>query len=146
MLVKDILKCKQKGLVTATPNMTIRQAMELLIKNRISSLPVEDDDGKLIGIISDKDIFRKIYETRGDYRVFTVGQLMTTDLIIGLPEDELSYIAGLMTHNRIRHIPIVEKDRLIGIISVGDIVKTQMENMEVENRYLKQYLSGSYHP
>ncbi|MDD3733226.1 MAG: CBS domain-containing protein [candidate division Zixibacteria bacterium] len=146
MLVKDILKCKQKGLVTAIPNMTIRQAMELLIKNRISSLPVEDDDGKLIGIISDKDIFRKIFETRGDYRVFTVGQLMTTDLIVGLPDDELSYIAGLMTHNRIRHIPIVEKDRLIGIISVGDIVKTQMENMEVENRYLKQYLSGSYHP
>lgn len=146
MLVKDVLKCKQKGLVTATQNMTIRQAMELLIKNRISSLPVEDDDGKLIGIISDKDIFRKIFETRGDYRVFMVSQLMTTNLIVGLPEDELSYIAGLMTHNRIRHIPIVEKDRLIGIISVGDIVKTQMENMEVENRYLKQYLSGSYHP
>jgi len=144
MIVKDILKCKQKELVTALPTTTIRQAMELLIENKISSLPVVDENQKLVGIISDKDIFKKIYKTEGDYRIFTVGQLMTTNLIVGLAEDELPYIAGLMTNNRIRHIPIVEQDRIIGIISVGDIVKTQMEHIKIENRYLKQYLNGSY--
>ena len=144
MLVKDILKCKQKELITALPATTIKQAMELLIDNRISSLPVVDENHKLVGIISDKDIFKKIYETEGDYRVFTVGQLMTTDLIVGLADDELPYIAGLMTNNRIRHIPIVEQDGIIGIISVGDIVKTQMEHIKIENRYLKQYLSNTY--
>ena len=144
MLVKDVLICKQRELITAQPATTIRQAMQLLIDNKISSLPVVDDNHKLVGIISDKDIFKKIYETEADYRVFTVGQMMTTELIVGLAEDELAYIAGLMTNNRIRHIPIVEQDRIIGIISVGDIVKTQMEHIKIENRYLKQYLNGSY--
>ncbi|MBN1211406.1 MAG: CBS domain-containing protein [candidate division Zixibacteria bacterium] len=144
MLVKDILKGKQKELVTALPNTPVRQAMQLLIDNKISSLPVVDENRKLVGIISDKDIFKKIFETEGDYWVFTVGQLMTTNLIVGLAEDELSYIAALMTNNRIRHIPIVEQNRIIGIISVGDIVKTQMEHIKIENRYLKQYLNGSY--
>ena len=144
MLVKDVLICKQKELVTALPTTSIRQAMQLLIDNKISSLPVVDENQKLVGIISDKDIFKKIYGTEGDYRIFTVGQLMTTNLIVGLAEDELPYLAGLMTNNRIRHIPIVERDRIIGIISVGDIVKTQMEHIKIENRYLKQYLNGAY--
>ena len=144
MLVKDVLICKQRELITAQPATTIKQAMQLLIDNKISSLPVVDENQKLVGIISDKDIFKKIHETEADYRVFTVGQMMTTELIVGLAEDELSYIAGLMTNNRIRHIPIVEQDRIIGIISVGDIIKTQMEHIKIENRYLKQYLSGSY--
>ena len=144
MLVKDVLICKQKELVTALPTTTIRQAMQLLIDNKISSLPVVDENQKLVGIISDKDIFKKIYGTEGDYRIFTVGQLMTTNLIVGLAEDELPYLAGLMTNNRIRHIPIVERDRIIGIISVGDLVKTQMEHIKIENRYLKQYLNGAY--
>ena len=144
MLVKDVLKSKQKKLVTANPKMTISQAMELLISNKISSLPVVDEKGELVGIISDKDIFKKIYETEGDYRVFTVAQLMTTELIVGVVDDDLTYIAGLMTNNRIRHIPIMEKDKIIGIVSVGDIVKTQMEHIKIENRYLRQYLSGSH--
>ncbi|MFZ5981734.1 MAG: CBS domain-containing protein, partial [Candidatus Zixiibacteriota bacterium] len=85
-----------------------------------------------------------IYETPIDFRVFKVGQLMTTDVIVGLLEDELAYIAGLMTNNRIRHIPVVDKNHLIGIVSVGDIVKTQMEHIEIENRYLREYLSSGY--
>jgi len=144
MLVKEILNSKQKKVVTATAETSIKTAMKLLLTNRISSLPVVDGSQQLVGIISDKDIFKKIYESPVDYRVFNVGQLMTVDVIVGIPEDELSYIAGLMTNNRIRHIPIVDKKQLIGIVSVGDIVKTQMEHIEIENRYLKQYLASSY--
>ena len=144
MLVKDILNCKQKSVVTATTDTTIKAAMELLLTNRISCLPVVDENRQLVGIISDKDIFKKVYETPVDYRVFKVGQLMTVDVIVGLPDDELAYIAGLMTNNRIRHIPILDKDMIIGIVSVGDIVKTQMEHIEIENRYLREYLASGY--
>ena len=144
MLVKEILNNKQKKVVTATAETSVKTAMELLLTNRISCLPVVDDSQQLVGIISDKDIFKKVYETPVDYRDIKVDQLMTVDVIVGLPGDEMSYIAGLMTNNRIRHIPIVEKNQLLGIVSVGDIVKTQMEHIEIENRYLKQYLASSY--
>lgn len=141
MTIKDILNRK---VITISPTQSLPEAMSVLIDNRISCLPVVEPDGKLIGILSDKDIFRKVHETSGAYHEITVGTSMTTDLIIGVPTDEVSYIAGVMTKNRIRHVPICDKGRMIGLVSIGDIVKTQMENITVENRYLKQYITGNY--
>jgi len=69
---------------------------------------------------------------------------MTSELLVGLPTDEISYIAAIMTNNRIRHIPIMDGKNLIGLLSVGDIVKTLMANIETENRYLRQYIDGTY--
>ena len=73
-----------------------------------------------------------------------VSEIMTSDLIIGLESDEIDYIAAIMTKNRIRHIPIVDSDRLVGLVSVGDVVKSRLEHIEIENRYLKQYIDGTY--
>ena len=144
MLVKDLLQSKSKKLVTATASTRLKDAMESLISNKISCLPVIDDNNRLIGIISDKDIFRRAYEKPGSFQEENVGDVMTTNLIVGIVDDELAYIAGIMTENRIRHVPIVERDHIIGLLSVGDIVKTQMENIKVENRYLWQYIEGTY--
>jgi len=69
---------------------------------------------------------------------------MSRDLIVGLPDDDISYISGVMTQNRSRHIPVVEKDKLIGLVSLGDIVKTQMDKIKIENRYLKDYVHSKY--
>ncbi|MCB2202030.1 CBS domain-containing protein [bacterium] len=143
MLVKDLLRQKDKSLITTTPETPLETAMGLLVDNRISCLPVLNG-GKLIGIVSDKDIFRVVYETKERYRDHTVADFMTSELIVGVPDDSVGYIAGLMTQNRIRHIPILEGDSLIGLLSVGDIVKTQMEDIRIENRYLKDFIQGSY--
>jgi len=144
MQVKDILKTKDRDVVTASAGTPVPEAMKALISNKISCLPVVSDDRELKGIISDKDIFRKIHEDPEGFRDSTVGDLMTRDVIVGLLEDEIAYIAGVMTNNRIRHVPIVENSKLKGLVSVGDIVKTQMEKIEIENRYLKQYIGGDY--
>jgi len=144
MLVKDVLKLKQRDTVTAHRRMSVREAMDLLIANKISCLPVVHDSQELEGIISDKDIFRHIHRNPKDFAASTVGDLMTTDVIVGLADDDLGYIAGIMTNNRIRHVPIVDNSRLIGLVSVGDVVKTQMESIKIENRYLKQYIGGDY--
>ncbi|MBD3402471.1 CBS domain-containing protein [candidate division GN15 bacterium] len=144
MLVKDLLRQKDRRLVTTTAGTDLETAMGQLIDNRISCLPVLDDTGKLIAIISDKDIFRAVYESKEQFRELTVGDEMTRDLIVGVGDDSISYIAGLMTNNRIRHIPIVEGDALVGLLSVGDIVKTQMEDIKIENRYLKDFIQGTY--
>lgn len=141
MTIQDILN---KKVITAKPSQTLSEAMTLLLKHKISCLPVLEDDGKLVGIISDKDIFKKVHETNGRHQDVPVKESMSTDLIIGLPTDEVSYIASVMTENRIRHVPICDESGMVGLVSIGDIVKTQMEKIKVENRYLKEYIHGKY--
>ena len=144
MLVKDLLKNKKREVVTATPAMTVPKAMDLLIANQISCLPVIGNSGKLEGIVSDRDFFRAVHKDNHGFTKLKVADLMTTKVMIGVPDDDIQYIGGVMTQNRIRHIPIVEENKLVGLISVGDVVKTHLEEVEVENRYLKTYISGSY--
>lgn len=145
MTVLELLHSKQKrDVVTATPSTKIHLAMDLLIRNRVSCLPVLNDASELVGIISDKDIFRKAYADCSNFSDMTVGELMTAQVIVGLESDDVGYIAGVMTNNRIRHVPIVDGNCLVGLVSIGDVVKTQMTNIEVENRYLWQYINGSY--
>lgn len=144
MKVKDILSGKNRGVVTTTPETHVGEAMGILIQHKISCLPVLDQKNQLVGIVSDKDIFRRIHSSAADFKSCPIGDIMTTNLIIGVPDDEVSYVAGLMTENRIRHIPILEGQQLKGLVSVGDIVKTQMLETKIENRYLKQYIEGSY--
>lgn len=142
MLVKDVLSGKR--VIAVTRSTPTRQAMQLLIEHRISCLPVLDEKQELIGIISDKDIFRLLYENADSAGDSVVGDFMSTNLIVGLPTDEIEYIATIMTNNRIRHVPIVNGRTIIGLLSVGDIVKTQIEGYVAENRYLRQYIDGSY--
>lgn len=140
MLVKTMLEKKPKDVITAAGATTIDEAMDLLIKNQIGCLPVVDNDKKLIGIISDKDIFEKIHQTKGKYQGLKVEDLMKTELIVGLPDDDIDYIGGLMEKNYIRHVPIVDGDLVIGMISLRDIHKTFVKNKEIENRYLMDML------
>jgi CBS domain-containing protein len=140
MLVKGILESKSQKLITAEPSTTLEKAMEMLILNKIGCLPVLGDDDKLLGIVSDKDIFEKIYETKGEYQSLKLEHVMSADPIVGLPTDEIDYISGIMDKNWIRHVPIVESDKLIGIVSQRDIHRTYVRNKEVENRYLMDML------
>jgi CBS domain-containing protein len=144
MLVKDFLQGNPHQLITARESTSVHEAMALLINNKISCLPVVNDDAELIGIISEKDIFRAAHKSPSDFTKAKVADLMTSDLIVGLAEDECDYIAGVMTQNRIRHVPIVKEKRLIGLVSVGDIVKSQLTSIKIENRYLKQYIHDQY--
>ena len=144
MEVKDFLKNGPRRIITAREDTPVPEAMALLIDNRISCLPVVNDATELVGIISDKDIFRATFENPLGFTKTVVGSLMTTDLIVGLTSDKFDYIAGVMTKNRIRHVPIVENKRLVGLLSLGDIVKSHLSNMEIENRYLKKYIEDSY--
>jgi len=139
MLVKGLLATKPTEIITTTASTSIHKAMELLITNEIGCLPVIDGSN-LVGIISDKDIFKKIFETKGDYHSLKVQDVITTEVIVGLPDDEIEYVTGIMEKNHIRHMPIVVDGNMIGILSLRDIVKTQAANAAVENRYLMDML------
>lgn len=142
MKVADLLKDKGKSVITVTPDEPVFSAMGKLIENQIGSLVVIDAEKKLVGIISERDIMRAAYSDFDTLKSKKVSQLMSTNIIIAIPEDDIDYIMGIMTQNRIRHVPIVTKDGIIGIISIGDIVKYQLEEFQVKNRYLEEYMYG----
>jgi len=145
MKVREILNKKSKGEVTTiSPEALLGSAMTILIEKKISCLPVLDEDKSLKGIVSDKDIFHCVHAHPKDFAQKTVASVMTTDLIVGVQDDLVDYVAGLMTNNRIRHIPIMDGSVLVGLVSVGDVVKARISDMQVENRYLKQYIIGDY--
>lgn len=142
MRVRDILQTKGTDTVTIHPERSLRRSMGIMIDNHIGALPVVTDDGGLVGIITERDLFRYCFHNQGLDEDATVADVMTTELIVGVPDDDLDYIAQVITKNRIRHLPIVNDGQLCGIISVGDVIKHRMKDISVTNRYLMEYING----
>jgi CBS domain-containing protein len=141
MKVKDILQHKGAEVYTINPDATMQQVMEALIKHRIGSLVICKDNGDVLGIITERDVLRECTQHGEQVKSTRVREVMTTKLIVGTPDDDVQYVMGIMTHNRVRHLPIIVGHRLLGLISIGDVVKAQLEATEFENRYLREYLS-----
>jgi len=144
MKVKDILKDKGPEVVTIHDEKMVYEAMEVLVKHRIGSLLALDQAGAIVGILTERDILNVSYTKYEVLKSTPVKEVMTTDLCIGEPEDELDAVENLMTENRIRHLPILDQQRLVGIISLGDVVKHQKKAGEFENRHLKDYIDSKY--
>jgi CBS domain-containing protein len=143
MKIKDILD-SGRGIITIGVNETVALALKALLDNRISCLPVLDSDGKIMGIISERDIVREVHANPGSLNTRRVGDAMTKDILIGLEEDDLDYIMNIMSKNNIRHMPIMSGHALTGIVSIRDVVRGLMHKVEAENRYLKDYIEGKY--
>jgi CBS domain-containing protein len=143
MKIKDILK-GSRDVITIGFQEKVSAALSRLMENKISSLPVLDDNGKVMGIISERDILREVHKDPACLDKMYVGDAMTKDILIGLVDDDLDYIMNIMSRNNIRHMPIMSKQSLSGIISIRDVVKGLMHKVEAENRYLKDYIEGKY--
>jgi CBS domain-containing protein len=126
MKINSILTRKGSEIITIRPERTISDAVALLAKHNIGALVVVDAAGTLKGIISERDIIRKAAEAQ-DIFSLPVGDVMTKRVIVGVPEDDVISVAHTMTERRFRHLPIVDDDRLVGIISSGDILKAQRD-------------------
>jgi CBS domain-containing protein len=145
MRVSDVLKVKGSGVNTITFHSTIRQALQNITENKVGSLVVVDESQCPIGIITERDIVRLVYEKGvSDWQKIAVNEVMTKNIIVGFPDDDVEYIMQLMTSNRIRHVPILKDNKLAGIISIGDVVKSLLKDVKAENRYLSDYISGKY--
>ena len=144
MNAANILNRKGRTVITVSPDASVREAMRVLIKHAIGSLVVLDRAREVIGIITERDIFRLTYEHAGKIMDIPVSAVMTTDLMVALPTDSLDYLKAMITENRIRHIPVMDEWRLVGIISIGDIIREEVSEAAVENRYLKDYIAGVY--
>ena len=126
MSIAHLLAGKGRGVVTIQPEDSIRQALGLLAQHNIGALIVVDSRQQPVGILSERDIVREAARNEG---VFTqpVSALMTRNVIIGAPQDDVQAVAHTMTERRIRHVPVMDQGALVGIVSIGDLVKAQRD-------------------
>lgn len=141
MKIRDILRTKGHDVVTSTPDQLVLAAMRVLVKHNIGSVVVVEG-GEVRGILTERDVLRLGAKDPEKLSTTKVGDVMTTNLVIGVPDDDLEYVMGVMSRNRIRHLPVLEDERLVGILSIGDVVNACQKNAETENRYLKDYIQG----
>ena len=144
MKAKDILAVKGSRVITIHQDNFLMEAITLFFINKVGSLIVVDQYDDIKGILAPNDILKAIYTDLENIRQAKVSQYMSTNLIIAKLEDKIDYIQAIMTENRVRHIPILEKGKLHGLVSIGDIVKAQLKEMDVEIQYLKEYIEGKY--
>ncbi len=144
MKVKRILAGKSSEVITIKPAQTLQEASQLLTEYNIGAVLVVNDNGEPLGILSERDIVRKLATLGRDSVTVKVSEAMTSDLIIAVPEDDLSYVMNTMTEKHIRHLPVMQDQKLAGIISIGDVVKAQRDHFAGEARTLQQYIDGGY--
>jgi CBS domain-containing protein len=132
MNIANLLARKGPRVVTVQPEQTIRQALKLLAEHNIGALVVVDGSARPVGILSERDVVRAASRDEASVFGLTVSSIMTRDVIVGVPQDDLASAGSTMTERRIRHLPVVEKNRLVGIISIGDIVKAQRDQYQGE--------------
>lgn len=151
MRLKDILRQKGGDVVTIESDRTVHDAICRLNEHKIGALVVTGEGGEIAGIITERDILHQCGErclrvnesfAEDEGCPAMVRDVMTADLVIALPDDALDYAMGIMTKNRIRHLPVLEGGKLVGMVSIGDLVKASLEETEYENRQLKDYIYG----
>ena len=142
MKVQDILDVKGSQVHSIDADRTVLDAVALLVEHRIGALLVRDDRGAIAGIISERDVLRECLHRSAELGRIRIADVMTRDLVVCVPADEVDYAMGIVTKNRVRHLPVMDGDRVAGMISIGDLVKASLDAIEYENRYLREYIQG----
>ena len=144
MKVKDILAMKGSRVVTISEDTSVFEAMMVFAANRIGSLIVVDKKENILGIIGARDVLMATLNHLEDIKTMKIDKIMTTNLIVARENDDLDYVRAVMTKNRVRHLPIIDDKKLIGLISIGDVVSAQVNEKDVELRYYKDYIADKY--
>lgn len=139
MKINSILSKKSGEIITVAPGQKIREALVLLAQHNIGALVVVDENVKVIGILSERDVVRMATK-RDNVSDMHVKDVMTRDVIVGVPQDDLMTVANTMTEKRFRHLPIVDGERLVGIVSIGDVLKAQRDQYQGEIDTLETHI------
>ncbi|MEX1146998.1 MAG: CBS domain-containing protein [Sphingomonadales bacterium] len=141
MLVRSILKGKGADVFTVSPDISVIEAVRELNEKRVGAFLVCDKDNAVIGILSERDVVRSLAEKGDSALGGTVGDLMTRDVKTCTPDDTIDHIMSLMTGRRFRHVPVMDQGRLVGIVSIGDVVKHKIAETELEAQSMKDYIA-----
>jgi CBS domain-containing protein len=140
--VAEVLKHKGYRVVTVARDQAVASVVDVLTGNRIGAAPVADENGRLIGIISERDIIHGLSEHGDAVLGLPVDRLMTREVLTCSLEDPIVGLMEVMTNQRIRHLPVVQDGRLRGIVSIGDVVKQRLAEAQFELDELRRYITN----
>lgn len=134
-----------KSVISMDRNKSVHDAMGLMVEHEIGAVLITED-GRPVGLFTERDVLKcwATKESTKYFREVRVGDAMTANLIVVEPDDDLCYVMTIMIKNRIRHLPVVREKKIIGMLSMRDVVKAQVTTLRAENHYLKEYLSADY--
>ncbi|OHD68093.1 MAG: hypothetical protein A2W19_01725 [Spirochaetes bacterium RBG_16_49_21] len=139
---KDILNKKGTELISIKEGSSLLDAVKLMRAHKIGAVLVLGKKDSIEGIITERDVLSAVDKYNGNINNVSVDDVMTKNIIVAVPDDDIQYLMGIMTKNRIRHIPIVGKERVTGLVSIRDLIATKMEDCELENRLLSDYMKS----
>lgn len=140
MRIADVVKSKpSQEVITIGPDATVRELVGLLAEHNVGALIVSSDGSRLEGIVSERDVVRRLHDSDGVLDQ-TVAEIMTTEVSTCDPSSDLDEIRLTMTERRIRHVPVVSDDAVVGIVSIGDVVKQSLKQLQFERDQLDSYV------
>jgi len=142
MLVRHVLDERGRQVISVHPEAPVKQALALFVIHKIGSVPVVDPSGKLIGIFTERDVLYGDFGDSDQFHRRLIGEVMTRDPITCSPNDRVSEVMEEMSHHRVGQLPVVDDGVLIGLVSVGDLIKSLHEQLETENQHLTAYIHG----
>jgi CBS domain-containing protein len=142
--IQCVLDYKGGQIWSIGPDATVYEAIERMAEREIGCMPVLDEAGGLLGLISERDYARKIILQGRSSRDTAVREIMSSPVIYVSPQDTVEHCMHVMTDARVRHLPVVDRSRLVGIVSIGDLVNWIISSHEEAIEHLKSYISGSY--
>jgi CBS domain-containing protein len=140
MRIADVLRSKGAAVTTINAEATVAELLAGLAEQNIGAMVVVGDEG-VVGIVSERDVVRQLHTHGGSVLARPVSTIMTTMVATCTKSDTVDEISALMTTNRVRHVPVLDGKKLIGIVSIGDVVKTRMEELEAEQEQLHSYIT-----
>ena len=142
MLVRNVLDSKGRRLIAIGPEATVKQALALFVEHNIGSLPVVDTSGKLVGIFTERDVLYGDSRGPETFHRQSMREVMTPAPVTCCPDDAVLEVMGKMSHHHVGQLPVLDAGKLIGLVSVGDLVKSLYDQAEAENQHLTAYLYG----
>jgi CBS domain-containing protein len=141
MRIADLLRHKGSEVATVAPGTSVESLLGELARHNIGAMVVIDDAGTVVGIVSERDVVRRLNEHGAGLLEAPVSRIMTRSVVTCDPHETVDSLAAIMTERRIRHMPVVADGRLVGIISIGDVVKSRIEQLESDREQLESYIS-----
>lgn len=141
MRISEVTQLKGTDVVTVAPTSSIAELVRLLAEHRIGAVVVTDGE-RISGIASERDVVQAVHERGAAVLDGTVADIMTTEIQTCVADDELEDLARKMTEHRVRHLPVVEDEKLVAIVSIGDVVKHRLDELTHERNHLIDYVQG----
>lgn len=143
MLVSQILKTKGDMVFTGSPGQTVAEAAALLLERQVGAIVVMDEKDEVIGILSERDVVRLVAQDGASALSAPISSCMTREVLFAQPHESVDYLLAKMTDRRVRHLPVCVNNRLVGLVSIGDLVKWKIAESEAVAEDLKAYISHS---